>query len=474
LHAKEEKSSMAFADLLQLGISEVLQYIHARQLSPVELVRAYLERIEKLNPTLNAYLTVLSGSALAAATAAEHAVMRDETLGALHGVPIALKDNCDVAGVRMTAGTKFLREHVATTDSEVAARLQKAGAILLGKLHMHEWAIGATTRNPHFGPCRNPWDPQRIPGGSSGGSGAALAADMTLAAIGTDTGGSVRIPAALNGISGIRPTVGRVSIRGVVPVSWTFDTVGPMARRAEDVAHLLQVVAGYDPEEPTSIDIPVPDYFAELHAGVKGLRIGLLSGHFLREPEPAVTDAVKKAAQVFAELGAHVDELELVGAEDVIDRMSELILTDAAAFHRTRMEERPQDFGQDVMTRLQRGASVTGVQYASARQEQRRWQRYVEQVLMRYDLLLAPTCGLGAPLIEESDGVETTRLLTRFTYPINFATVPVLSVSCGFTPEGLPVSVQIAARHWQEALVLRAAWAYQQATDWHLHRPRES
>lgn len=465
---------MALTDLLQLGITDVLQHIRSRQLSPVELVRTYLERIEKLNPTLNVYLTVLSESALAAATAAEQAVMRGEALGPLHGVPIALKDNCDVAGVRMTAGSKFLRENIATTDSEVTARLQKAGAILLGKLHMHEWAIGATTRNPHFGPCRNPWDPQRIPGGSSGGSGAALAADIALAAIGTDTGGSVRIPAALNGISGIRPTIGRVSIRGVAPVSWTFDTVGPMARRAEDVTHLLQVVAGYDPEEPTSVDASVPDYFAALRVGVKGLRIGLLGGHFLRESEPTVIAAVKKAAQVFVELGAHVEELELVGAEDVIDHMSELILTDAAAFHRSRMEERPQDFGQDVMTRLRRGAAVTGVQYALARQEQRRWQRYVEQVLTQYDLLLAPTCGLGAPSIEESEGVETTRLLTRFTYPINFAAVPVLSAPCGFTAEGLPVSVQIAARHWQEALVLRAAWAYQQATDWHLQRPRES
>ncbi len=462
---------MPESQLLQLGMTEVLQRIQARELSPVELVRAYLERIEKLNSALNVYLTVMAESALAAATAAEQAVMRREALGPLHGVPVALKDNCDVVGVRMSAGTKFLRENVATADSEVAARLQKAGAILLGKLHMHEWAIGATTRNPHFGPCRNPWDPQRIPGGSSGGSGAALAADMALGTIGTDTGGSVRIPAALNGVSGIRPTVGRVSIRGVVPVSWTFDTIGPMARRAEDVAHLLQVMAGYDPAEPTSVDIPVPDYFAELRTGVKGLRIGLLAGHFQSEPEPVVAAVVQQAAQVFVALGAQVEDVELVGAVDTIDRMSELILADAAAFHQARMAERPKDFGQDVMTRLQRGAAVTGVQYALARQEQRRWQRYMEQVFSRYDLLLVPTCGTAAPLIEESEGVETTRRLTRFSYPLNLACVPVISIPCGFTPEGMPLSLQLAARHWQEALVLRAAWAYQQATDWHVRRP---
>lgn len=462
---------MAASELLQLGITEAVRMIHARQLSPVELVRTYLERIEKLNPSLNVYLTVTAEEALAAATAAEQAVIRGERGGSLPGIPVALKDNCDVAGVRMTAGAKFLRDNVATVDSGVAARLRQAGAVILGKLNMHEWAIGATTRNPFFGPCRNPWDPQRIPGGSSGGSGAALAADMTLAAIGTDTGGSVRIPAALNGISGIRPTVGRVSNRGVVPVSWTFDTVGPMARRVEDIAHLLQVVAGYDPEDPSSIDMPVPDYLSEIRKDVKGLRIGVLRGHFHTEPEPAVTKAAQQAARVYERLGVHVEELELPGAEAAIERMSELILTEAAAFHQARREERPEDFGQDVMTRLQRGAAVTGVQYALAREAQRRWQRQIEQVFTQYDLLLAPTCGISAPVIEESEGVETTRLLTRFTYPLNLALVPVLSIPCGFTEEGLPIGLQVAARHWQEALALRATWAYQQATDWHLRRP---
>ncbi len=462
---------MASAEFLQLGITEALRRIRARQLSPVELTSVYLERITQLNSTLNIYLTVMAEEALAMAKSAEQQVRQGKFLGPLHGIPIALKDNCDVVGARMTAGAKFLHDNVAVTDSEVAARLRRAGAIILGKTHMHEWAIGATTRNPHFGPCRNPWDPSRVPGGSSGGSGAAIAADMALATIGTDTGGSVRIPAALNGISGIRPTVGRVSIRGVIPVSWTFDTIGPMARRAEDVAHLLQVVAGYDPDEPTSIAAPVPDYFATLRDGVKGLRIGLCSGHFQTEPAPAVINAVQHAARALQELGAQVEEVGLPGAEDAIDRMSELILTDAAAYHLARRAERPQDFGQDVMTRLNRGAAVTGVQYALARQAQREWQRKMEDLFTRYDILLAPTCGIAAPIIEESEGVETTRRLTRFTYPFNLAQIPVISVPCGFTQEHMPIGLQIAARHWNEALVLRVAWAYQQATDWHLQQP---
>jgi Asp-tRNA(Asn)/Glu-tRNA(Gln) amidotransferase A subunit family amidase len=244
-----------------------------------------------------------------------------------------------------------------------------------------------------------------------------------------------------------------------------------MARRAEDVAYVLQAVAGYDPADSTSVDLPVPDYLSGLRQGVKGLRLGMLAGHFRTEPDPEVTEAVRQATHVYAGLGAHLEEVELPGAEAAIEWMSELILTEAAAFHQTRREEHPEDFGGDVMTRLQRGAAVTGVQYALARDAQRRWQRQMEQVFARYDLLLAPTCGIPAPLIDESQGVETTRRLTRFTYPLNLGVMPVLSIPCGFTAGGLPIGLQIAARHWQEALVLRAAWAYQQVTDWHLQRP---
>jgi aspartyl-tRNA(Asn)/glutamyl-tRNA(Gln) amidotransferase subunit A len=462
---------MASSKLLNLGITEALRKIYTRELSPVELVRSYLERIDELNASLNVYLTVTAEEALATAAAAEKAVIRGDALGILHGLPVALKDNCEVAGVRMTAGSKFLRDHVAAKDSEVASRLRRAGAIILGKLCMHEWAIGGTTRNPYYGPGRNPWDPTRIPGGSSGGSGAALAADLALATLGTDTGGSVRIPAALNGVCGLRPTSGRISNQGVVPVSWTFDTVGPMARRAEDVAHLLQALAGYDPNDPTSVDVEVKDYLSGIHAGVKGLRVGLLGGHFLKEPRPEVSKMVLKAARVYEDLGAAVEELELPGAEATIERTSEMLLSEAAAFHQARLEQSPDDFGQDVLARLRIGAGITGIEYALAREEQRRWQRQLEEIFGRYQVLLAPTCGIPAPLIEESEGVETTRLLTRFTYPFSLAQVPVMSIPCGFTENNLPVGMQLVGRHWQEALLLRVAWAYQQTTDWHLRRP---
>ena len=461
---------MTAPDFAQLGIANVVGLIRAGQLSPVELVQSCLDRIELLNPSLNVYLTVMADEALAAAKAAEQAVTTGGALGPLHGVPVALKDNCEVAGVRLTGGTPFLRDNVATADAKIVSRLRQAGAVILGKLNMHEWAIGGTTRNPHYGPCHNPWDPTRIPGGSSGGSGAAVATDMALITVGTDTGGSVRIPAALNGICGLRPTMGRISNRGVIPVSWTFDTVGPLARRAEDVAQVLQILAGYDPHDLTSLDQPVGDYLSGLNDGVKGWHMGLLGGHFQAEPRPAVVALIKQAARVFEELGAHVEEVELVDAEGTIERASEMLLADAAAFHQARLAERADGFGSDVRTRLQIGAQVGGSQYAFARQEQRRWQRQLKQTFERYDLLLAPTCGIPAPLIEESEGVQTTRLLTRFTYPFSLAQVPVLSVPCGFTEDSLPVGMQLIAPAWSEAAILRAAQAYQQITNWHLRR----
>jgi aspartyl-tRNA(Asn)/glutamyl-tRNA(Gln) amidotransferase subunit A len=243
-----------------------------------------------------------------------------------------------------------------------------------------------------------------------------------------------------------------------------------MARRAEDVAYLLQALAGYDPEDLTSIDQPVGDYLATLRQGVKGLRIGLLGGHFQTEPQPAVVQLITQAAQVFEELGAHVEELELADAEISIERTSEMLLAEAASYHHARLAERSDGFGSDVLTRLQIGAGVTGSQYGRNRQEQRRWRRELEKSFAQCDVLLAPTCGIPAPIIEESEGVATTRLLTRFTYPFSLAEVPVMNVPCGFT-NSLPVGMQLVAPHWEEALLLRMAWAYQQVTDWHVQRP---
>lgn len=453
-----------------LGAREAAEAIAAGELSPRELVAALLHRIETRAEPLNAFRTVMAAEAAAAAADAERAVERGEPLGPLHGVPIALKDNIAVAGVRMTASTTFLRDNVADHDATVVKRLRAAGAIIVGKLHMAEWAIGGTTQNIHFGPARNPWDTERTPGGSSGGSGNAVAADLTPVTLGSDTGGSIRIPASLNGVTGLRPTAGRVSNHGTIPVAWTFDTVGPLARRAEDVARVLGVIAGHDPEDPVCADRAVDDYEAALDRGAEGLAIGLLGGEF-RSSLPAETAALHDAAAgVLEGLGARVVFVELSGVEAIGEWTADLLLAEAAAFHAERLAEAPDGFAPDVRARLRRGAAVTGPHYGRGRQEQRRWTREVLGALDGVDLLLAPAAPGPAPLIAESDPLETTRELARYLSIFGFARVPALAVPVGFT-QGLPVAMQLVGRHFDEATLLRAAHAYQQATDWHLRRP---
>jgi aspartyl-tRNA(Asn)/glutamyl-tRNA(Gln) amidotransferase subunit A len=455
-----------------LSIAEARRRIEARELSPVELAEAYLRRIAEGNEALNVYRTVTGELALEQARRVEDAAQRGRPLGALAGIPVALKDNIEVAGVRMTAGTRYLDENIADTDAPVWVRLRDAGAVLLGKLHMSEWAIGGTTQNIHYGPCHNPWDPDRISGGSSGGSGAALAADMALATLGTDTGGSARIPAALTGVCGLRGSAGLVSNRGSVPVAWTFDTVCPMARRAEDVAQVLAVIAGYDHEDPASVAVATDDYVGALRKGGDGLRIGLLTGYWLDDPLPAVADAVREAAAVFEGLGADVEEVELSGYAEAIELTGELLLAEAAAVHHERLEQRPEIFAPDVLARLRRGAAISGPRYGYGRQQQRSWRGRVLAALGGRDMLLAPACGLPAPLIADSDPLEMTAQLGRFISLWGLSRNPALAVPCGFS-EGLPVGMQLIGHPFGEATLLRAAHAYQQATAWHLRRAAE-
>ncbi|MGH2883455.1 MAG: amidase, partial [Solirubrobacteraceae bacterium] len=337
------------AALPDLSIARARERIASGQLSPVALVEAHLSRIAQANDQLNAFRTVLAEPALAQANRVEEAARRGDPLGPLAGIPVALKDNIEVAGVPMTAGTPYLGAGLAPADAPVWERMRRAGAVLLGKLHMSEWAIGGTTQNVHYGPCHNPWDPERVSGGSSGGSGTAIAADMAMAALGTDTGGSARIPAALCGVSALRPSGGRVSNRGSVPVAWTFDAICPMARRAEDVAQVLAVIAGYDHEDPASLDVRQDDYLAGLERGAEGLRIGLLVGDWLEDPLPAIAAAVREAAAVLERLGAVVEELELPGRAEAFDLAGELVLAEAAWFHRERLRDSPEMYGPDVL-----------------------------------------------------------------------------------------------------------------------------
>ena len=454
-----------------VSVAEVVAGVRSGERSAVDLTEAYLARIEAHDEALNVFRTVTAAEARERAAEIDAQARRGEDPGPLAGVPVALKDNIAVAGVPMTASSGFLRDNVATEDAPVTAALRRAGAVLLGKLHMSEWAIGGTTQNIHFGVGHNPWDPDRTPGGSSGGSGAAIAADLALVTLGTDTGGSIRIPGSLDGAVGLRPTKGRVSNAGSIPVAYTFDTIGPLARRAADVAAVLAVIAGYDREDPVSVERPVDDYVGALATGAVGMRVGVLGGSFREAPLTAATAAAIDGAVAALEgLGIAAEEVILEGHPEAVEATADLLLAEAAAFHAERLAERPDGFAPDVLARLRRGEGVTGAGYARGRQRGRELRRRALEALDGRDVLLCPGCPFPAPLIAESDPLSMTALLARFSGVWVLAGLPAVVVPAGFV-DGLPVAIQLVGRPFEEATLLRVAHAYQQATDWHLRRP---
>ncbi len=458
-------------DLSYLTLVEASDLIAKQEVSSEDLTQAHLERISRIEPKLNSFITHTPEAALRQAREADAELQKGINRGPLHGIPFALKDLYATRGVPTTAGSLFFADWVPDEDSEVVKRLEEAGAINLGKLNMHEIALGVTNNNPHFGACHNPWELARTPGGSSGGSGAALAAGLCMGSMGSDTGGSIRIPASLCGVVGLKPTFGRVSLRGVVPLSWNLDHPGPMARRVGDVAVILQVTAGYDPEDPVSVDEPVPDYLVQLSGNVRGWRVALAEDAFFNRADAEVLAAVQQAAEVFASLGAQVSPVEFPGGYEAARDNGLMTTSDAAAFHRERLAEQPEKFGVDVRQRLEAGAAVTSSEYSLARRNQVVLRRKFEQFFSEFDLLLTPTTPIAAPFLEGPDAVEQARRLTRFTSPFNLTGLPAISLPCGFTAQGLPVGLQIVTRPWGEAALLRAAQAYENATDWHRRQP---
>lgn len=449
----------------------VIDRLAAGEVTSTELVEACLRRIEEVDGEVGAFVTVTAEIAREQAAAADAARAAGRSIGPLHGVPYGLKDNIDTAGVRTTHGSSFFLDNVPGRDAEVTRRLREAGAVLVGKLTMHEFAYGATSQNEHTGPCRNPWDTTRIPGGSSGGSGAAVAADEVVISLGTDTGGSVRNPGALNGVVGLRTTFGRISSRGIFPIGPSFDTCGPMAWDAIDVARTLTVIAGYDPEDPVSVDIPAEDYTVGIDGGVQRLRVGVPRGFFFAEADPEVAAAVHAAADQLARLGASVEEIEIPGAEHMHAKTATIIRSEANALHRERIATHPELFGAEVLKRLRSADSISGADYAEAREAARAWRRQVKILFEGIDVVLTPVTSIAAPSADVPDMIEMTRLLTQLTYGWSLAQVPAISVPVGFTSTGLPIGMQLAAGAWQEARLLRASHAYQSATDWHTRRP---
>lgn len=462
-------------DLTTLSLAEASQRIAQQTLSPLALTQAYLERIARFDPQLNSFLTVTADEALRQAEAAEVTLKQGRVRSPLHGIPIALKDLFDTDAIRTTAGAGFMADHYPTQNSAVAERLQAAGAILLGKLNMHEWAMSVTNANPHFGDCKNPWDLQRSPGGSSGGAGAALAARLCLGAVGSDTGGSVRIPASFCGVVGLKPTYGRISLRGAFPLSWSLDHAGPMGRRVRDVALLLQALAGYDPDDPYAHNVATKEYSSHLEAGVRGWRVAVAWEAFFgpdKSIDPEVAQAVKAALDVFAGRGAEIREVTLPRGDEATRHALRIIVSEAATYHHENLATRAEQFGEDVRQSLERGMAVRATDYILARRAQRLLQRQYESLFTEFDVLLTPATPVPAPRWHESEEARSARpALVCYTAPFNLVGFPALSLPCGFTQGGLPIGLQLVARPWAEDSLLRAGYAYEQATRWHLREP---
>ena len=460
-----------------MSLTAVAKAIAERRLSSHELTRSCLHRIARWQPHINAFMSIEAEAALKAADEADAALAAGRNLGPLHGVPLAHKDMYYDAGKVVTCGSLIRRDFVATTTSTALRRLRDAGSIRLGSLQMAEFAYGPTGHNAHFGAVRNPFAPDLITGGSSSGSGAAVAARLTFAALGSDTGGSVRMPAHFCGVTGLKTTYGRISRAGAMPLSQSLDTVGPLARSAADCALLLALMAGADPDDPTASMTPVADYLAATTAPIKGLRIGVPTSFYVDDLDADVATVLNHTIAVLRREGADIVKVELPDQRQLSAACQLVLAVEAAAFHKRWLIERPQDYGPQVLMRLQNGLAIPGVTYLEAM----RWRGPALAAHIAatrdVDAVLAPVAPVAAPTIAESDvgtspGAEAAiQRLTRFTRPINYLGLPALSVPAGFTGEGLPVGMQLIGRSFDEATLLRIGAAFQRATDFHERVP---
>jgi aspartyl-tRNA(Asn)/glutamyl-tRNA(Gln) amidotransferase subunit A len=463
-----------------LSLTEVAQAIAQKRFSSREVTLACLNRVAQWQPRLNAFMEIETDDALAAADAADAALAKGNSNGALHGVPLAHKDMYYEAGKIVTCGSHIRRDFVATTTSTALQRLKDAGTIRLGSLQMAEFAYGPTGHNTHYGPVHNPWDVDRVTGGSSSGSGAAVAACLTFAALGSDTGGSIRMPAHFCGVTGLKTTVGRISRAGAMPLSQSLDTVGPLARTALDCALLLGLMAGADADDPTAVAGALPDYVAATRKSIKGLKIGVPTAFYVDDLDPEVARVLDETMAVLKREGADIVQVELPDQRQLTAACQLVLAVEAAAFHKRWMIERPQDYGPQVLMRLQNGLAIPGVSYLEAM----RWRgpalaAYLAAVA-GVDAVIAPVAPVAAPTIAESDvgnspdAEAVIQRLTRFTRPINYLGLPALAIPSGFTKSGLPVGMQLIGRSFDEAMLLRIGAAFQRATDFHARVPNSA
>ena len=466
-----------------LTIRQAGELIQRRQLSPVELTRACLDRIEATDDSLHSFILLLTDEALEQARTAEAQILRGAYKGPMHGIPFALKDLYDTAGIRTTSGSRVDIDRVPTQDATTTARLKEAGGILLGKLAMHEFALGGPDWTTPFEPARNPWNLDHITGGSSSGSGSAVASGQAPGALGSCTGGSIRGPASLCGIVGLKPTYGRVSRFGVVTLSWSQDHAGPMTRTVEDTAFMLQAIAGHDPRDPTSSRAPVPDYALSLREDIRGVRLGL-PRHYFFDPDPGVNPEVvarvEEAVAVLEGLGAHVEEVTLPSLDYLRAANSVIMVSEAFAYHEPNLKARPQEFGEIVRGRFRIGGLLSASDYLQA-QRVRTWaRREFADVMKTVDYLVTPTmtqpaAAFANPATTHSrwrGGRASPQAGESTTQSIQLITgLPAISVPCGFTQSGLPIGMQIAGKPFDEPGVIQAAYTYQQSAGWHELKP---
>jgi aspartyl-tRNA(Asn)/glutamyl-tRNA(Gln) amidotransferase subunit A len=457
-------------DLAFLDIDGVSGLLRAKKVSPVELVDACLARIDRLNPILNAFITVTADSARADAVGAEREIQMGRWLGPLHGVPIALKDLFDTAGVRTTTACGVFKDRIPADDATVVRKLKAAGAIVLGKLNMHECAYGGTSVTSFFGPVRNPWDVARISGGSSGGSAAAVAAGLCYAALGSDTGGSIRAPASYCGIVGLKPTYGRVSNRGVMPLSWTLDHVGPMTRSVADSAAVLQVIAGYDRDEVSSANQPVDNFSPQVVRRLQ-MRVGLPRAYYFADLDPEVDEAVASALAVLRELGADIREVPLE-----VSRDRSVIRAESYHYHAQYVAKTPEQYQPETLGKLRLGATVDTAAYITGRREIDRLRRAIPETFQSVDVLVSPTSPIPPPRFADwpaklEDIMAQEGVILRNTRPFNMYGVPTVSIPCGMTRAGLPIGLQISGPPWAEGRVLTVAAAFERATQWRRMHP---
>lgn len=456
-------------------IHDVANRVAAGDVLPSDLVEESLDAIGRLNPTLNAHITVLSEQARRDAATAEGEIRAGHYRGPLHGIPVSVKDLYWTAGVRTTSGSRVLANFVPSEDAAVVQRLRQAGAVIVAKANMLEFAYASV--HPDYGPTRNPWDLTKTTSGSSGGSAASVAAGLDYGSFGSDTGGSIRLPAAFCGVAGLKPSYGLISRHGVQPLSWTLDHAGPFARSVRDLTLLLGAVAGYDPRDPQSLDRPVPAFARELSGSLDGVSIGLLTNFMDDSIDAEVREAVRAATTVLAGAGGDVREIEVPELEnDMLDAVMAILLPEASYYHQTWIPRHEADYTETVFERLSAGLRTTAVSYFTAQDVRTRLRARLREIQESIDLFVLPTSATAAtPLevttVEVTDDDRRLTNLMRLTAPFDLTGQPALSISCGFTEEGLPIGLQIVGRDFEDGLVLRAGHAYQERTAWHRRRP---